>query len=90
MWISDFISVINAAVYQVQVVHFDVSSAKIVRVLILLLGHNVGIDVVVERAVGMETVFVQVVRSSISHSLADWHFIFIVLELVIIATVDVA
>lgn len=80
--VGDLIAAVDASVDQVQVVHFDVASAEIVRVL------DVRVDVVV-RAVRMESVLVQVVCPTISHSLAYWHLIFVVLKLVIITTVDI-
>lgn len=88
--VRDLISTIDAAVDEVQIVYFDVvASAQIVRVLILLLRHDVGVDVV-EWAVRVQTVLVQVVRPPISHSLAGRHFVVVVLELVIVAAVDIA
>lgn len=47
---GDLIATVDAAINQVQVVDFDVASAEIVRVLVLLLSHDVGADII-ERAV---------------------------------------
>lgn len=83
------VSIVDAAVDKVQVVDFDVATAQVVGVLILLLCHDVGIDVV-EGTVRVQAILVQIVRPPISHSLAHRQLIVIVLELVIIAAINVA
>jgi hypothetical protein len=76
-----FVSVVDAAVDQVQVVDFDVSSS-VVGILVLLLSHDVGVDVV-ERTVGVEAILVEVVGPPIS--LAVWQFI--ILEFVFVTAI---
>lgn len=78
--------VVDASIDKVEVVNFYVAGPDIVRVLVLL-RHDVGVDII-EWTVGMESVLVEIIRPS--HSLADWTFIVVVLEFVIVAAVDVA
>lgn len=80
---------VDATVDQIEIVDFDVASSHVVGVLILLLGHDIGTNVVVG-TVRVDSVLVQVVCAPVSRSLADWHLIFILLELVVVAAVDVA
>lgn len=89
MLTRDIVSAVNTTVDKVQIVNFNVSTANIVAVVVLLLGSNVWVDVV-EGAVRMHPVLVQIVCTPISHSLANWQLIIVLLELVIVAAVDVA
>lgn len=83
--ICDLKATLDTVINEIQIVDF---SHVVVGALILLLRHDVGTDVP-EGTIRMQTMLVEIVRSSITHSLANWHFA-IVLELVIVAAVDVA